>query len=167
MSMTRTAKLKHLNELEKLWGKDRSIVLYECVEEGWTIKQLQTYGDLCIEGDFLSHCWSRTYWTESKIKTIGTWMNYKDHHDPHVKIKKYSSEVPALIPLELVDPDAPIVDHRNYCSLRDPDNFPRLSFYGESIEARRWTNISGNHNSDGHRVREILENVKLPEKVAA
>ena len=143
MGMTKAKKMELSKELEaRFGGPDTSEIIHE-FPDGWTIRRCLSYGDLCREGEIMSHCWANSFWQRAKEENTypGGPMNYgnggyKDHVTASGGLRKPNTDYGRRL------------GDRRYCSLRDPDNIPRASFFCEG-GTTNVINLSYSHNSDG------------------
>lgn len=132
MPLTRKKKLELAAELEKQFGLDKSVIEYE-FEDGWSIRRCLVYGDMCREGELMSNCWANSFWhQESKQRQWPGGAGMVEH---------FIGESDNVYPLSR-DPESKLLTptkkncrkklkRKRYFSLRDPDNLPRVSFFGE------------------------------------
>lgn len=120
-AMTRTQLLQQLQAHEAKFGPDQSEMVHS-FPDGWTIRQLKTFGDLHREGELMGSCFSATaekphpVWDESSFQ----------HEYPT------DQEIAGVA-------HAPLPNSYDFKSLRDPENIPHVSMDGMDTLGRHNT----------------------------
>lgn len=155
MALTRAKKLELFHQLDEKLGPDRSVVEFE-FPDGWTVKRCVTYGDLCRVGELLSNCWANSFWHNPNKLRQYYWGAGMDEHF------KSTWKGGRLEARHIRNPQtrrgyATKLERKRYFTLRDPDNIPRVAFFGTPGKG----NVSmpcGSHNASiGNRLRNRLE----------
>lgn len=155
MALTRTKKLELARELDKKFGPDKAEIVFD-FGDGWTIRRLYTYGDMCREGELMSHCWSNSFWQKESNKRLhprgpgGEAYGYKDHLTQEGSLRSPQTNYRRIL------------GDRRYYSLRDADNLPRASFFSApgTTEVR---SLSYSHNSAGGN-QDITDHIEIFQK---
>lgn len=132
-------------ELAETFGPDQSIVVYQW-PDGWSVRQLTTYGDMHREGKLMSNCWALDFDTE-----------YMDENELMALDEDIREWHPR--PLNRANLGQMIGGNASQAlmSLRDPANIPHVSFiWAEGIQGGL-----GKHNSDPKP--EYLERLSDPD----
>jgi hypothetical protein len=132
---TRSQALQRAQSVEdEVTGPDQSIIAYT-FDDGWTIRQLTTYGDAHREGVMMSNClqyggagWfpDNTEWERDAVAQIwpeflystGDWQSNNEIQNAQFNPDK-----------EIFD--SPLISLDPIYSLRDPDNLPHVSIYDD------------------------------------
>ena len=123
--MTRSQRLRQVEDFKQRgWipAHDTSEVVHD-FGDGWTVRRIKTFGDKHREGMLNHNCWAMTAWDREQFEDAGLDPD-ADHHE-HWHLPLYGE-------------DPRPSDHY---SLRDPDNFPRASFYSgcPDTQGKWWT----------------------------
>lgn len=118
---TRTQQLQQAQQLEQKYGPDQSEPVHQ-FSNGWSMRQLKTYGDAIREGELMSNCLS-----PYRVEPESHHSVWSDH--PQSMWEENGAPSPRLhgeyvgVPdPDSIDPTPPLGE--NVWSLRDPDNLP-------------------------------------------
>lgn len=134
--------LMRAQEIEQDIGPDTARIVHT-FEDGWTIRQLLTYGDLQREGELMQNC-------------LAAWglTSEADHPLWHQH------------PGERGDPDyfsTPLPGGDYLYSLRDPDNLPHVSMDNDGMRGRANRSVKPEYLT---RIREWAPQRRLPTPLA-
>ena len=135
---TAAQRLRRAQELEGIYGPDQSKVVHQ-FPDGWSMRQLNTYGDAVREGELMGNCFSpfTTDWPHMMWESHpqAEW----DGRDPDEA--RYDGEIPDLSAVSEYHHPMPWPTY----SLRDPNNLPHVT---ADPQDQSGNGILGRHNTD-------------------
>ena len=135
---TAAQRLRRAEQIEHRFGPDQSKVVHQ-FPDGWSMRQLNTYGDAVREGELMGNCFSpfTTDWPHMMWESHpqAEW----DGRDPDKA--RYDGEIPDLSAVSEYHHPMPWPTY----SLRDPNNLPHVT---ADPQDQSGNGILGRHNTD-------------------
>jgi 2'-5' RNA ligase len=124
-AMTRKKKLELMHQIENrdVQAPDQSIIVHE-FPNGWSIRQLRTYGDAMREGQLMGNCFSPLEMEPESHHPI--WEQHPEALWDNTSMDPYAGEEGTYLGIP-EDADLSHSVPAHMYSLRDPDNYPHMS----------------------------------------